>query len=125
MQSAPLWLMNPTLPGRAIAAGERGVQPAERAHHAQAVRPDQPHPAAPGLLEDPALELGPVRPDLLEPGRDHDRALDAGVGALGRSRPGTVAAGVTTTARSTGSGTSAIVGYALIPSTLGRFGLTG
>ena len=39
--------------------------------------------------------------------------------------PGTVGAGVTTTARSTGSGTAAIVGYARIPSTLGRFGLTG
>ena len=38
---------------------------------------------------------------------------------------GTVAAGVTITARSTGSGTSPIVGYALIPSTFGRFGLTG
>ena len=39
--------------------------------------------------------------------------------------PGTVAAGVAITARSTGSGTSAMVGYALIPSTFARFGLTG
>ena len=38
---------------------------------------------------------------------------------------GTTWAGVTTTARSTGSGTAAIVGYDRIPSTLGRLGLTG
>ena len=38
---------------------------------------------------------------------------------------GTVAAGVTTTARSTGSGTALIVGYARMPITLGRLGLTG
>ena len=38
---------------------------------------------------------------------------------------GTVGAGVTMTARSTGSGTSPRRGYALIPSTFGRFGLTG
>ena len=38
---------------------------------------------------------------------------------------GTVGAGVTTTARSTGSGTEAMFLYALIPSTLGRFELIG
>src|SRR5271157_3494986 len=39
--------------------------------------------------------------------------------------PGTVAAGVTTTARSIGSGADLMFLYALIPSTLGRFGLIG
>src|SRR5208337_2346038 len=38
---------------------------------------------------------------------------------------GTVGAGVTTMARSTRSGTSPMRGWALIPSTLRRFGLTG
>jgi len=38
---------------------------------------------------------------------------------------GTVVAGVTITARSTGSGICATPGYALIPSTFDRFGLTG
>ena len=39
--------------------------------------------------------------------------------------PGTVAAGVAITARSSGSGTSATVAEARMPSTLARFGLTG
>src|SRR4029079_12300697 len=38
---------------------------------------------------------------------------------------GTAAAGVTTTARSTFSGTAPTLGYALMPSTPGRLGLTG
>ena len=39
--------------------------------------------------------------------------------------PGMVLAGVTTTARSTFSGTAAMLGYARMPNTLGRFGFTG
>ncbi len=39
--------------------------------------------------------------------------------------PGTVGAGVTITARSIGSGKADTRGYALTPSTFGRFGLTG
>src|SRR5262245_18765037 len=39
--------------------------------------------------------------------------------------PGTDGAGVTITARSTAPGTALIAGYALIPSTLPRLGLTG
>ncbi len=39
--------------------------------------------------------------------------------------PGTVVAGVTITARSTGSGTALRVGYALMPSMLAREGFTG
>jgi len=42
-----------------------------------------------------------------------------------RISPGAEGAGVTSTARSTAAGTSATVGYALMPSTLSRFGLTG
>ena len=38
---------------------------------------------------------------------------------------GTLAAGVTTTAKSTFSGTAAIFGYAFIPSTFARLGFTG
>ena len=36
--SAPLWLMKPTLPGRAMAAAKVAFRPGKRAHHAQAVR---------------------------------------------------------------------------------------
>ena len=42
-----------------------------------------------------------------------------------RMIPGMDGAGVTTTARSTCSGMSLPLGYALMPSTLGRFGFTG
>ena len=60
--------------------------------------------------EDLALQLRALRADLLEAGRDDDRAADAGLGALAMIRPGTVAAGVTMTARSTGSGSTARLG---------------
>ena len=55
------------------------VQAPMWAHHAQAVGPDQSHPALPGLLEHLALELGPLRTDLLEPRRDDDGPFDPGL----------------------------------------------
>src|SRR5262249_19755040 len=62
--------------------GERGVQPSPRVHHPQAIRPDDPHPPPPGLLLDPALELGPFVAALLDPGREDARPADPGVDAL-------------------------------------------
>ena len=110
MQSAPLWLRKPTLPGLRHGGGEGGVQAGQRAHHAQAVRADDPHPAAPRLLQDLPLQLRALGPDLLEAGRDDDRRREPRPRRTRRSRPGTVGAGVTMTARSTGSGTAAMLG---------------
>ena len=58
MQSAPLWLKKPTFPGRAIWVANVALRPESGPHDSEAVGPDQAHAAAPGLLEDPALEQG-------------------------------------------------------------------
>ena len=78
VQSAPLWLMNATLPGRAIARGEGGVQAGQRAHHAEAVRTDDAH-ASPGEpLPGSASRGAALLPDLFESCRDDDGAAYAG-----------------------------------------------
>ena len=124
MQRAPLWLRKPTVPGRAISAAKVAFRPRHGVHHAQAVGPDQPHPPAPRLLQHLPLELGPLRADLLEPGRDDDRPLHPGLDALadhaghGRRRGHD-------DRQVDRLGHRRDLGYALIPSTLGRFGLTG
>ena len=63
VHSAPLWLMNATLPGRAMRVGEGRVQAAHRVHHAQAVGPDEPHLAADDLRDLP-LQLLAVLADV-------------------------------------------------------------
>ena len=73
VHSAPLWLMKATLPGRATERAKGRVQPANRIHHAQAVRADEPHLAANGLRDLP-LQLLAVLAGLLEAGRDDDGA---------------------------------------------------
>ncbi len=55
--------------------GEGGVKAGYGAHHAQAVRADDAHIAAAGMLEDLALELGAFRTGFLEAGGDDDGAL--------------------------------------------------
>ena len=67
-------------PGHGV--GDRGVQAGHRAHHPEAVRADDPHPAAPRLVHDPALELLAFGPDLLESGRDDDGRPDPGLDTL-------------------------------------------
>ena len=79
---APLWLMKPTLPGRAIADGEGGVDARDRAHDAEAVGADDAHRPAARFLENLPLQLGAGLAGLLETGRDDDRAFHAGVDAL-------------------------------------------
>ena len=120
MHSAPLWLRKPTFPGRAIWAAKVAFSPC-RAHDAQAVRADKPHPPRRACSRSP-LELGPAGPISLNPAEmmiapltPRDTFAD---------HAGTVGAGVTTTARSTGSGTSPMW-VSAIPRTLGRLGLTG
>ena len=56
--------------------------PPDGVHDAQAVGADDADAVAAGCLEDLALELDALGPDLLEPGADDDHALDAGLAAL-------------------------------------------
>ena len=65
------------------ARGERRVEAGDGVHDAQAVGADDADPGGPGLREDLALQLRPIRSDLLEPGGDDDRATDPLGGALG------------------------------------------
>ncbi len=104
MHSAPLWLRKPTLPGRAIARGEGGVQPADGIHHAQAVRPDQPDPRT-RCARAPAVPAPPPGRPSLNPA---EITIAPRTPAFTHSPTtlGTVAAGVTITARSTASGSS-------------------
>jgi hypothetical protein len=69
-------------PGRGDPRRERGVEPVRGTHDAEAVRPNDPHAVRPRRREDPALQLGALRADLLEPGGDDDHGLDPGRGAL-------------------------------------------
>ena len=68
--------------GTGDGAGEGGVEARGRLHDAEAVGPDDPHPAPPGLLEDLPLELCTLGPRLPETGRDDHGALDARLHAL-------------------------------------------
>ncbi len=52
---APLWLIKPTLPGRAMVLAKVAFRPLSGRHHSQAVRSDDAHVAAPGMLHDLAL----------------------------------------------------------------------
>ena len=75
VQSAPLWLMNATLPGtRHAVRGEGGIETADRIHHAQAVRADHAHAAAAELLQNLAFEFLAVLAVFLESGGNDDRA---------------------------------------------------
>ena len=71
---------DPPRPGHGV--GDRGIQAGEWAHHPQAVGADDPHPTAPRVSHDLALEIRADGPDLLEPGRDNDGRLDTGLDAL-------------------------------------------
>ena len=61
---------------------ERRVEAGDRAHDAEAVRADDAHRSAAGLLENLPLQFRAGVAGLLEAGRDDDRALHAGVDAL-------------------------------------------
>ena len=109
VQMAPLWLSRATLPGRAIVGGEAGVEVARRVDDAQAVGADDAHLAA-GDVADLLFERPALGAEFGEAGRDDDRRRHAALDAVGDQVPGTVAAGVAMTARSTASGTAARIG---------------
>ncbi len=68
--------------------GERGVQPVlgVGVDQSEGVRADHPHAGGPGLPDQFALPVAPVRPGLGVPGGDHHQALHAVRAALGDGR---------------------------------------
>ena len=83
VQSAPLWLMNPILPGKRQRLGEGRVQTDVRQHHANAVRPDDSHPAA--LRENLFFQFRASRSAFLETGGNDDRAFHVRGRAFGHN----------------------------------------
>jgi hypothetical protein len=124
VQRAPLWLMNATLPGRAIAPAKVALSP-----DSGLITPRQFGPIT-RILPRPASSrscrssAAPSAPTSLNPA---EMTIAAGTPASTHSRmtPGAAGAGVTTTASSTRSGKAATLGYALTPRIEPRFGLTG
>ena len=68
--------------GSGHGAGEGGVEPRQRAHHTEAVRPNDAHLPAARLLQDLPLEPSSLFADLLKPCRDDDGALHPCCGAF-------------------------------------------
>ena len=92
-------------------AGEGGVEAGQRVHHAEAVRADDAHSGRGALLPGPgAPARRPPRPISLKPAEMMIAPADAGRARTRAITAGTAAAGVTMTARSTGSGTAAMLG---------------
>src|SRR5687768_12388332 len=124
VSSAPDWLRKATLPGLAMPAAKVAFRPLigfitprqfgpmmrifPRRAFSRTCRSSST-PGGPSSLKPAEMMIAPRTP-----ASTHSAMM-----------PGTVGAGVTTTARSTFSGTSFIDLYALMPRTLGRFGLTG
>ena len=124
VQSAPLWLMKPTVPGRAMPAANvalslvPGTMTPRQFGPTMRICPfrassrtcrSNSTPAAPVSLKPAEMMTTPRTPAC----------------AQSRTIPGTDGGGVTITAKSTFSGTARMPGYALRPSTVSRFGLTG
>ena len=79
MHSAPLWLMKPTLPRRAMVVAKVAFKPLIGTHYTQAVRSDDSHIAAAGMLQNLAFQLCTFSPHLFEAGGDNDGAFYAKV----------------------------------------------
>ena len=123
VHSAPLWLMNATLPGRAMSAANVAFSPFKGFITPRQFGPMMRiRPWAFSRIS--ASKAAPSGPNSLNPA---EMMIAPGTPASTHSpmTPGTTFAGSTMTARSTFSGTDAMFGYALIPSTLDRLGFTG
>ena len=92
--------------------GECRVQTDVRQHHANAIRPNDPH--LPASLENLLFKLCPSRPGFFEPAEIITAPFTPAV-AHSATIPGTLAAGVAITARSTFSGASRIVENVFCP----------
>ena len=114
-------------PAAPCRAAKVAFSPVERAHHAQAVRADDAASGRAAPRPAPARSSStPACADLLEAGRDDDRARARRRRRTRRSTPGTVGRRRDDDRQVDRLGRRRrCVGYALIPSTLGRFGLTG
>ena len=109
MQRAPLWLRKPTLPGRAIAPAKVALRPVSGfitprqfgpmirmppRRACSMIRRSSSTPSGPISLKPAEMMIAPWTP-----ASTHSPMM-----------PGTVGAGVTMTARSTGSGTAVMLG---------------
>ena len=83
-QSAPLWLRNADLARTGDAGGEGGIQAEARVHDPEAIRPDEPHGAAP--REQSPLEFNAGLADFPEACGNHNRAAHTRGGAIGDDR---------------------------------------
>src|SRR5271165_2207056 len=123
VSNAPLWLIKATFPGRAIECAKVAFNP-----RTGFITPRQFGPISrilPRMIwEMRASSSLPCSPCSLKPA---EITMPAGTPAATDSArtSGTESAGVVTTTRSTLSGSSETLGYALIPNTLGRFEFTG
>ena len=79
VQSAPLWLMKPTMPGRAMPLAKVALMPVSGLITPRQLGPMMRMRRGAGRGENFLLQLGAFRADLLEAGRDDDGALDAGL----------------------------------------------
>ena len=98
VQSAPLWLRKADIARAAPCGGESGVQSDLRDHHAQTIRADDAHVAAPRFRQEfVCSSCHALGTDFLEAGGNDDRARTP---AFTHSwmMPGTVLAGVQMTA---------------------------
>ena len=124
VHKAPLWLINPTLPGRAIDEAKVAFRPETGLITPRQLGPMMrifPRWASANISLSRAAPFSPIS---LNPA-DMTIAPFTPLSTHWRITPGTVGAGVTITARSTSSGTSSTVGYALMPRTFTRFRFTG
>ena len=123
VSNAPLWLMNATLPGRAIVCANVAFSP-----RTGFITPRQFGPISRILPRMICVICAsrslPCSPCSLNPA---EITMPAGIPAATDSArtSGTLSAGVVTTTRSTLSGSSETLGYALMPRTFGRLELTG
>ncbi len=122
VQSAPLWLMNPTLPGRAMSAAKVAFNFEPGTITPRQFGPTMRMPALFASSKTWRSSSTPTGPISLKPAEIMMTPFTPAV-PQSLTMPGTVAGGVMMTARSAGSGTAVMLGYALTPSTVSRFGV--
>ena len=82
VHSAPLWLMKPTEPGRAMVVAKVAFRPESGLITPRQLGPTTRMLAGLRLVQQLALQRRALRPDFLEAGRNHDRAAHAVLAAF-------------------------------------------
>ncbi len=108
MRSAPLWLMNATLPGRAIEAANVALRPVSGFITPRQLGPMMRMRALRAISSTRRSSSSPPGPSSLKPAEMMIAPLTP-ASAHCWSTPGTAGAGMTITARSTRSGTTAML----------------